>query len=51
MCGCACVCVCVCVCVCDTGVGPRTAEKLEAANIDTAVKLMGNFMVGILATR
>jgi hypothetical protein len=29
-------------------VGPKTAEKLEAANIDTAVKLMGNFMVGML---
>lgn len=27
------------------GVGPRSAEKLQEANIDTAIKLMGNFMV------
>ena len=27
------------------GVGAKSAEKLMEANIDTAVKLMGNFMV------
>ena len=27
------------------GVGPKSAEKLEEANIDSAIKLMGNFLV------
>ena len=27
------------------GVGPKSAEKLEEANIDSAVKLMGNYLV------
>jgi hypothetical protein len=27
------------------GVGPKSAEKLEEANVDSPVKLMGNFMV------
>ena len=25
--------------------GPKSAEKLEEANIDSAIKLMGNFLV------
>jgi len=30
------------------GVGPKSAEKLLEANVDTPIKLMGNFMVRLV---